>query len=274
MRGVVVDELKLSRQFSEKDIRIKLWRHLERCAIKSSEFAIVVSKPFEKYVKKIDPLKRTFVIKNAIIKKEVLENNFIKIRQEQREKLGINDKIVWVYSGSNYKWQLIHKMVEYFSIISSENNNLYFLIICNENTDAVEKLFAQRNIPPSNYLVISLPPKDVRNYMIAGDIGLLLRAKSIINEVSDPLKFVEYLYAGLLVIISKGIGDTEEIVNKYDLGVVLRSIEKEEFIEKYKLLNDKLKDKNPIGIINSISGIYDFNTSCNQYRKVYKMLDE
>jgi hypothetical protein len=274
MRGVFVDELKLSRQFSEKDIRIKLWRHLERCALNSCDFAVVVSRSFKEYVKKMDPLKRTFVIKNAIIKKEIVEDNFIKIRQEQREKLGLTDKIVWIYSGSIYKWQLVPKMVEYFSVLTSKYNNLYFLIICNEKTDKVEEMFVKSNIPSSNYMVISVLPHEVRKYMIAGDVGLLLREKSIINEVSDPLKFVEYLYTGLLVIISKGIGDTEELVKKNNFGVVLESIVKDEFIKKYKLLNKMLKNKNPTEIINSISGIYDFNTSLNHYRDIYKMLDE
>lgn len=273
MRGVFVDELKLLHQYSEKNIRIRFWRHLEQCAIKSSEFTVVVSKPFKRYVENIDPFKQSFVIKNAIIKKKLLKNNFIKIRQKQREKLRVHDKIVWVYSGSLYKWQLFPKMIEYFSIVNSIFTNLYFLVICNEKADVAENLFVKWNIPKANYKVVSVHPSNVINYMIAGDIGLLLRNRSIINEVSDPLKFVEYLYTGLFVIISQGIGDTEELVGRYNLGVVLESNEKSEFIDKYKLLNEKLKDKDPMKIISSVSRVYDFKASCNQYKNMYQILD-
>ncbi len=55
------------------------------------------------------------------------------------------------------------------------------------------------------------------------DYGLLLREKSITNKVASPVKFAEYLYAGLRVLISPEIGDYSEMVSYYNLGHVVNS---------------------------------------------------
>ena len=50
------------------------------------------------------------------------------------------------------------------------------------------------------------------------DYGLIIRDESITNQVSSPVKFAEYLYAGLKIIISSNIGDYSKFVLDNDCG--------------------------------------------------------
>jgi len=50
---------------------------------------------------------------------------------------------------------------------------------------------------------------------------MLLREKNLVNRVASPIKFGEYLCCGLPLIISRGIGDTEEIIEKFGIGRLL-----------------------------------------------------
>jgi glycosyltransferase involved in cell wall biosynthesis len=272
MRGVFVDELKLLQNMSEKNLKIKLWRHFEKKAIGSCEFTVVVSRLFVKYVKDIDPEKDAFIIKNSIVKNAPKEEEYNDIRREIRAELGVENKKVWVYSGSTHKWQLIPQMISLFKFASKTDTDLYFLIICRDNKEKIEKLFTDAGIPSDSYRIISVEQNRVKRYLIAGDVGILLREKSIINEVSDPLKFVEYIHAGLMVIISRNIGDTEEIVNKKELGIVLDSFEKSDLRKSMNSLNYMLKNRNPIEIIQTANTIYSFNKSLELYSDCYQQL--
>jgi hypothetical protein len=272
MRGVYIDELKLLQNMSENNIRIRLWRHLEKKAIESSELAVVVSKPFADYVKKIDPEVNIYIIKNSIVKKIIREEEYRTIRNEYRTKLGIENKKVWIYSGSGYKWQLIPQMISLFKIASEIDRDIHFLMICRDKTDEIDHIFKEFNVSDELFTIISVTAEEVNKYLIAGDIGILLRENSVINEVSDPLKFVEYLHAGLLVVISKYIGDTEEIVIKHELGLVLDSFEESNFRKYLDSLNKMLINRNPIKIINTAKTIYDFDKSLGLYRDCYQKL--
>jgi hypothetical protein len=272
MRGVYIDELMLLHNMTEKNPKIKLWRHFEKKAIESSELSVVVSKPFAKYVKDVDPQNEVFIIKNSIVKDVLEEEVYNAIRYEIRTKLGIENNQVWIYSGSAYKWQQIPQMISMFKVASENNTDLYFLMICRDNTEQIEHIFSELSIPSEKYNIISLEPESVKKYLIAGDVGILLRERSVINEVSDPLKFVEYLHAGLLVIISKSIGDTEEIVTKHKLGFVLESFEKSDLRKCLESLNMMLKNRNPIEIIKTAMTIYDFDKSLSLYSDCYQKL--
>lgn len=272
MRGVVVDELKLVQNLNEKDFKVKIWRRLEKKAVISSDFCIVVSKPFAEYVKNINPNKDIYIIKNSVVKDVLKENEYKNIRHKVRDQMGLRRKKVWVYSGSTYKWQQIPIMISLFKFACEMEDNLYFLIISRDNVEEIEKIFKDSGIPANFYKIISVEQNHVKNYLIASDVGILLRERSVINKVSDPLKFVEYLHAGLLVILTKEIGDTEEIVIRNDLGIVLNSFKKSDFIKSINSLNNLLQNRNPIKIIQIADRVYNFNQSLQQYKNSWQRL--
>ena len=78
-------------------------------------------------------------------------------------------------------------------------------------------------VPVEHMTIISVPHDRVPAYLAAGDGGLLLRERSLINEVASPVKFGEYLASGTPVIISDGIGDYSALTRRERVGLVLNS---------------------------------------------------
>jgi glycosyltransferase involved in cell wall biosynthesis len=99
-------------------------------------------------------------------------------------------------------------------------------------------------IDKEDYLLISVPNREVPAYLNAADVSILLREKNLVNRVASPIKFGEYLCCGLPVIMTPGIGDTEEIIEKYGIGKLLNpndlEIEKNELIQ---LINNVEREK-------------------------------
>lgn len=163
-----------------------------------------------------------------------------------RQELGFNERdIVLIYSGSTAGWQS-------FSLLN----------------DTLEKMLANPAIkiiflsPPSSLLhqfMLRFPqrasqhwvkPDEVHTLLCAADYGLLIREENKTNQTASPVKFGEYLNAGLKVIISKNIGDFSEITKDKKLGFVLNGelpelspVEYEERIRMNKYAHEHLEKR-------------------------------
>ena len=57
------------------------------------------------------------------------------------------------------------------------------------------------------------------------DFGFLIRKNNIVNTVSSPIKFMEYLNAGVIPIMTPFVGDYSNLAIKRDLAIVYENID-------------------------------------------------
>jgi glycosyltransferase involved in cell wall biosynthesis len=141
-------------------------------------------------------------------------------REKTRRELGLENKLVVAYCGAMQSYQLPQQGLQLFKRLLNMEPKLHYLAITRDRQVLLE-LCERENIPEHSRTIISLNHQDVPKALCAADIGLLLRDKCPVNMVASPVKFGEYMAAGLPVIISKEIGDYSALVEKLSLGVVL-----------------------------------------------------
>ncbi|UTW62721.1 hypothetical protein KFE98_00780 [bacterium SCSIO 12741] len=132
-----------------------------------------------------------------------------------------DDSVVLVFSGSLAGWQSLDDLYNPLEALLEKQHEacLMFLSKENELTQRLEQKFSGR------VKRFWLDHKQVFSYLSLADYGLLLRSPSITNKVASPVKFAEYLSAGLQVLISSDIGDFSESTQKEKLGHVLKSFD-------------------------------------------------
>lgn len=141
-------------------------------------------------------------------------------RGEVRRRLGFNGRLVVTYCGSLSRWQMPYESLALFRRIQSWYPDARFLGVTTQPgrmRAAAHKL----GVPTSVMTVVDVPEADVATYLAAADIGLLLREHSVVNHVSFPVKFAEYLASGTPVILSEGIGDCSDLARRERVGFVL-----------------------------------------------------
>ncbi|MBI4820036.1 MAG: glycosyltransferase [Deltaproteobacteria bacterium] len=141
-------------------------------------------------------------------------------RDRIREELGLTRRFVVVYCGSLTPWQLPEHSARVFKIIRQVDRTAHFLAVTTQ-PDTMRRRLHQAGLSDQSMTVVSVPHEEVGNYLAAGDVGLLLRESRFFNEVASPVKFAEYLAAGMPVILTEGIGDYSEMVSREDLGLVI-----------------------------------------------------
>jgi len=121
-----------------------------------------------------------------------------------------------VFSGSIAGWHSFGKFVPLLedALISQPDLRVLFL----SKPDATVNGLCERH--PTRVERRWLAPTSVPHELAQCDVGVLIRDNSMTNRVASPVKFGEYLAAGLRVVISEGLGDVSDDVAQCGLGWV------------------------------------------------------
>jgi len=192
----------------------------EKSVVLNADFRIAVSEELVKYWNErygysenkhvVIPCTLNTSFRPEILKQEEIENARKKMKFDA-------DDIVLVYSGSTAGWQSFDLLQGFLQKIINNNKNIKVLFLSekDKNVDQLKTEF------PDKIFQTFVKHSEVSGILKSCDIGILIREKSVTNQVASPTKFAEYLSAGLPVIISEGIGDYTSFVKQNDCGWVL-----------------------------------------------------
>lgn len=268
IRGLAIDEYKL--RFDDKSLFYKILLHfiikklkkIERCICNNANYISCVSENIKRYFINNYLVKPgILVIPTCIPMNDTCFN--IDFRNKMREKLNISEKFVIVYCGGGQKWQNTGGMAELFKELKKQINESCFLIITKDN-NVFEDCMKEHDILKSDYIIVSANHNDVFKYLCAGDCAFLIREASNLNAASSPTKFAEYIKCHLPVIISHGIGNLDEIINDYNVGI---------FIDNIENLKQKVYEIQKNGSFEAvIEKYFDLDMNIKRITEVYKSI--
>ena len=229
--------------FSAQEIR-----NIESEALKKCKTAIAVSQALVNY------WRREFKYtdnKHAVIPC-TLRTDF-----RYSETTSSNNIIRIVFAGGSGPWQNLKTLSD------------LLLPVFNKRADISLTLLV-KNVPEDFELAKQFPERvtqqwvsefEVQNILSHCDYGWLVRDSSNTNKVASPVKFAEYLAAGLRVIISESLGDFSEFVTKNSCGIVITETTDLSDLEKVTAEERRR-------ITNLTKAYFVKNMYSEQYRKV------
>ncbi len=192
---------------------------LERKALFGADFRIAVSKQLVQYWKtEYGYNGKDYVIIPCTTDSDLdlLEDN-----KKRRSELGVKEsEVLLVFSGSAAGWQSMERLYSILKGAFSINRSLKLLLLSRDNCD--NDFFT---LFPDRIIRTWVKPGAVPTYLNAADYGLLYRDDTVTNRVSSPVKFAEYLLAGLPVIISDNVGDYSKFVTEKNCGHLYSAID-------------------------------------------------
>ena len=116
---------------------------------------------------------------------------------------------------------MIDEMVRLFRKLRSDGENCTILLLISDagSLGEVRRMFTDSEM--SSVRMRSVEHESVLAYARFTDIALLFREDTLINNISSPTKFAEYLCAGLPVLMTQGIGDYSDIVKEQSVGSII-----------------------------------------------------
>lgn len=183
---------------------------------------------------------------------------------ELRSKLNIdNDAYVMGYVGSIGTWYMLDEMLSFFYRNTKEKRNPIFFFVSKEKPSYILKAAAKQGINSQSIRVVSSMHHEVPLYMSLFTCSIFFILPAYSKKASSPTKQGELMSMGIPIICNDGVGDTADIVKKYDAGFVVPAAEIDSCI-----LNEFNFDRN-----RSIQGANDFfglDFGVNTYTDIYK----
>jgi hypothetical protein len=183
-------------------------------------------------------------------------------RISTRKKLNIEDKLVFIFTGNvYYSWQNISRTLEIFSMVKKRYKNAFFILLTrNVDIKIAGEFIKKYNIKSDDYILRNVPNEEVRAYLNAADIGVLLRHDHIMNRVASPGKIGEYVACGLKLLITPATTNHSDILAQTDQAILIENMDDDD-----EILNKIMVNINDTSITNSIKCRQQYSKENCQY---------
>lgn len=202
---------------------------VERDVVLNSDFRISVSNHLVTYWSEKFGYKGKPDLQHVIIPC-TLNDNIAEsdVKLSKRSEYGWrDDDVIVIYAGSSAGWQSVQHLDNLMYPLMKKQENVKLILLTPRIPDHL-KLGTEFG---SRVMVSWVKQDQVAALMAIADYGWLVREESVTNRVSSPVKFAEYLHAGLKVITSDSMGDNADFVRMHNAGMVISSDELPELIK-------------------------------------------
>lgn len=214
----------------DRNVRETVIREEKNC-VNRSLFRIAISHALVSYWKN----KLDYTSDNHVVIPCTLPISEPEKFQVSRDQLGFaQHDIVIVYSGGSGGWQSTETLC---TLLSDWINKYKVKVLLLSKVD--ENIQQLMTCYPSQVVHRWVQVEQVNSFLELADYGILVRDKLLTNQVASPVKFAEYLQAGLKVLISENIGDYSDLVERESLGAIIYS-------QEIKLINTSAQERDRI----------------------------
>lgn len=127
-----------------------------------------------------------------------------------------------VYVGSVGTWYCLEEMAEFFKAWRANKPEAHWLILSQSDHGTIRTVLEAKGIPEDEVTIQAMPYETLPQSLAHGDVGIAFIVPTFSKRASCPTKLGEYLACGLPVVINAGIGDTQALVERHRVGVVVK----------------------------------------------------
>ena len=177
------------------------------------------------------------------------------------------------YLGSLGTWYMLPEMLALYQIVLKKYKDAKFLILTPDLPKDVFEEAEKQKISTENIEVRFAKRDELPALLSTFDIGLFFIKPSFSKQASSPVKQGELMSMGIPVITNSGVGDTDEIIKKYQSGILIKEFTETEYQKVVNKIEDMLtweKNKLREGAVDYFS----LEKGIEQYAKIYQKLEK
>lgn len=142
---------------------------------------------------------------------------------ENRQSKIVNHTFTLSYLGSLGTWYLLDEMLLFFKRLLKGKPEATFLFITPDEPQIILQKAAKLNIPVGKITITKAERREVPQLLAQSQFSIFFIKPCFSKKASSPTKMGEVLAMGLPVICNAGVGDTDYIVEKYEVGAVVEA---------------------------------------------------
>ncbi|MBA3679829.1 MAG: glycosyltransferase [Bacteroidetes bacterium] len=231
-------------EWQKDSISFKLLFGFEKKQSAHAKKIIGTTKQMKEYaLKKYGITLNDFFVKPACVDLEKFNLSFKKDPSLVSE-LNLQNKIVCVYAGKFGGIYLKEEVFEFYkACYQFWKDDFVALLLTNHPLEEINALLLQYGLPKKNCRILFVPHAQVNKYIGLGDFAITPVKPVPTKKYCTPIKDGEYWAMGLPVVIPANISTDSEIIEKNNIGYVLKELTYPEYEIAVKKIDALLKDK-------------------------------
>ena len=175
------------------------------------------------------------------------------------------------YLGSLGTWYMLPEMIAFYNVLLRNQPKARFLIL---TPDAPELVYAEaekQKVSTENIEVRFAMRQELPSLLSQFDIAVFFIKPSFSKQASSPVKQGELMSMGIPVITNSGVGDTDEIIEQYKSGYLLKDFNNAAYFKAVEKIPEMLswsKENLRKGAIEYFS----LEKGVEQYASIYSKL--
>ncbi len=194
---------------------------------------------------------------------------------ESRYRLDFLEKkdFVFIYTGSVGTWYLFEETLQFYKIVKSQFNDPALLVVTHSEHNAVREQLQRIGLTDAH--LIGARHHDIPSILQYADINGFFILPAFSKQASTPTRLGESLAAGVPVVINKGIGDTEELVKKRKIGVVVENLSEKGYLRAAEELSSLLKDSElKQRCVTVAEESFSLEKGVEEYLRIYSQIED
>jgi glycosyltransferase involved in cell wall biosynthesis len=156
----------------------------------------------------------------------------IDIHQQKALKSALNiqeNDFILGYVGSIGTWYMLDEMLLFFKHYLVHHPHAKFMFVTNEPVAVMKECAIKQGVDPSKIIYTATTHKHVPLHISLFDWSIFFIRPTFSKRASSPTKQGEIMAMGKPLICNSGVGDTDEIVQRYAAGLVLEELSETAF---------------------------------------------
>jgi glycosyltransferase involved in cell wall biosynthesis len=193
-------------------------------------------------------------------------------QQQLRQELNIPQNApVISYIGSLGTWYMLDEMLAFVNVFQQKHPDSIFMVLTGEPEQLVLDAAVKAGLQVSNLRIRKVQRKQMPLFISLSNCSLFFIKPAFSKKASSPVKQGELMAMGLPVICNNAVGDTEEIVNRYKAGIVIKDFSISSYTAAINDLNKGVFDKEQIR--SGAEEFFSLERGVKLYQQVYKSLE-
>jgi glycosyltransferase involved in cell wall biosynthesis len=177
-----------------------------------------------------------------------------------------NGDFVISYLGSIGTWYMLDAMLDFFHELKKEIPGAKFLFITHDEHERIFRVANEKGIRADDIVIRPGKRTEVPALLSLSDYSIFFITPSYSKMSSSPTKMGEIMAMGIPIVCNSGVGDTDEIIKKYEAGFIVHDFMYGDVIARIKSSFPNVKNNNREAAIDYFS----LDNGVDSYWQVYK----
>jgi glycosyltransferase involved in cell wall biosynthesis len=247
----------------------RIARSLEQRMYAAADGIITLSNRARQVVERLPAVRRratpTIVVPSCV--------DLEQFRVEGTARSELSRELRLIYIGSIGQRYIFDRIARFVAAARRELGNVRLRVLTRTEPNVVDATLRDGGVPEGSWSVASAPHTSVPGELRAQHAGLFFLTQGLSEHGCSPTKIGEYWASGLPVITTPNVSDSDDIIRRHGVGVIVREHTDTEYRRAARELTELLKDPGvPQRCRHAAEHYYNLDHACDCQVELYRAI--